>query len=341
MKSLYLTGIQRFEFADAPRPDAPGGWARVRMRFVGICGSDIHYYEAGRIGDQVVRYPFVLGHEGSGQVLDATGRHEAGLPVYVEPAMPCHNCDQCLEGRENTCRSLKFLGNPLESPGCMSEEVALPAECLVPIPAWMGLDEAVLLEPLSIGVYAVMRSRSPRGARAAVVGAGPIGMSVLLALSELEPRWITVSEPVEARRRAAQALGAGQAFVPGPDGAAAEVFEASGGGVDVAFECCGTQEAVDDAMRMVRPGGTVVLIGISERPDRMTYDSHLWRRRELTVMSIRRQNRCVERAISLLGKRRDAARLLVTHRFRPEQAGEGFELVRNRADGVIKALLSF
>jgi L-iditol 2-dehydrogenase len=341
MKALFLTAPRQFEFRETETRQAPDGWARVRVRHVGICGSDIHYFETGRIGDQVVRYPFILGHEGSGEILEGAGRHACGLPVYIEPAMPCHRCDQCLTGRENTCRELKFLGNPLESAGCMSEEIVMPADCLVPIPGWMGLHEAVLLEPLSIGVYAVARARTPERASAAIVGAGPIGLSVLLALGELNPRQVLVSEPVAERRRAAGELGAAGVFDPGPSGSAARAVDASGGGVDVAFECCGSQDSIDDAALMLRPGGTLVLIGIPAGQDRITYDPHLARRREITAVHVRRQNGCVERALAILERRRDAPKVLITHRFSPGVAREGFELVQRRADGVIKALVGF
>ena len=311
------------------------------MKYVGICGSDIHYYATGRIGDQVVRFPFVLGHEGSGQIEDGAGVFPQGIPVYIEPAMACHTCDQCLAGRENTCRTMKFLGNPLEHSGCMSEEIVLPRECIVPLPGWLGLEEAVLLEPLSIGVYAVQRSRAGNGCRVAIAGAGPIGLSVLLALTDIDPRRVFVSEPVQARRIAAEDLGAHGSFDPGQAGAASAILAATGGGADIAFECAGTQESIDDAARMIRPGGTMVLIGIPEGLDRVTYDPHLARRRELTVVNIRRQNRCTDAALSILAARRDAAKVLITHRLLPVRAGEAFDLVEHKSDGAIKAVLQF
>jgi L-iditol 2-dehydrogenase len=313
----------------------------VKVRYVGICGSDIHYYATGRIGDQVVQYPFVLGHEASGEVVDGAGRFPRGMPIYIEPAIACHQCDQCLAGRENTCRKLKFLGNPLELAGCMCEEIVLPPDCVIPIPDWMSLDEAVLLEPLSISLYAVLRSRAEPGCSAAIVGAGPIGLTVQLALSGLFPCRVFISEPVAARRGAAEKLGAQACFDPGPHGASGLIEEASHGGVDVAFDCAGTQESIDDAARMLKPGGTLVLIGIPEGTDRITYDPHHARRREITTMNIRRQTRCVERALAILGKQREAARVLLTHRFNPAQAGEAFDLVHRKVDGVVKALLRF
>jgi L-iditol 2-dehydrogenase len=341
MKALYLHAPGSFQFREAPPPGIPDDWIRVRMRYTGICGSDIHYFTTGRIGDQVVTSPFVLGHEGSGEILDGRGKFHPGLPVYIEPAIPCHHCDQCLAGRENTCRSMKFLGNPLETEGCMREEMAMPHECIVPVPDWMPLEEAVLLEPLSIGLYAVERARVPGDCQAAIVGAGPIGLSVLLGLADRGPCRILVSEPIEARRRAAATLGAVAVFAPEAGGAASGIHAAAHGGTDVAFECAGTQEAIDDAARMLKPGGTLVLIGIPEGADRVTYDPHLMRRREINVINVRRQNRMVERAIALLGRRRDASSVLITHRFPASEATRAFSLVQRKEDGAIKVLLKF
>jgi L-iditol 2-dehydrogenase len=221
----------------------------------------------------------------------------------------------------------------------MCDEIVLPPECVVPLPSWMSLEEAVLLEPLSIGIHAVALSRAQPGCRAAIVGAGPIGLVVLLALSELRPSQVLASEPVKERRGAARALGARESFDPGTTGSHPAIFEASNGGVDVAFECAGTQESIDDATRMLRPGGTLVLIGIPEAADRIWYDPHLMRRREITAVSVRRQNGTTPRALSLLERRRDAADVLLTHRFPPPRAKDAFDLVQRKADGAIKVLL--
>ncbi len=159
------------------------------------------------------------------------------------------------------------------------------------------------------------------------------------------PEWtqesILVSEPVKARRQAALKLGAHQVFDPGSCGAGEAVYDASEGGVDAAFDCAGTQESIDDATLMLRPGGTLVLIGIPEKSGRITYDPHLARRREITIVNIRRQNRCVEKALAILKSRRDAAEVMITHRFAAERAKEAFDLVDRKADNAIKALLCF
>jgi len=343
VKTLFLEEIGRLGYRETAPPEVPDGWVKVRMRTVGICGSDIHYFVTGRIGDQVVTFPHILGHEGCGEIVEGAGELAPGTCVYLEPAVVCHECDQCRAGRENTCRKLAFFGNPGEFPGCMREEVAAPLENAVPMPPAIGSDEAFLLEPLCIGVYAVVRSRFARGGTALVTGCGPIGLSVLAGLSEFGPSAVYMSDPVPERRRAAQALGATEAWDPEPvaEGVRARVQEASGGGVDVAFECAATKESVEDAIRSLKPGGTLMLIGIPEDFDFFCFDSSHMRRHEITIVNVRRQNRMTARTISLLERRRDLKRVMITHRFRPEQANEAFDLVRERKDGVIKAVLEF
>ena len=138
MRALVLSKPGRLDLIDTPPPVAPEGWVRIRMRYIGICGSDIHYYVDGRIGDQIVEYPHILGHEASGEILDGAGRFEAGTRIYIEPAKTCGQCDQCLAGRENTCRNIQFLGNPGEGGGCMAEEIVMPPECVIPLPEAIG-----------------------------------------------------------------------------------------------------------------------------------------------------------------------------------------------------------
>jgi L-iditol 2-dehydrogenase len=342
MKTLFLSSPQTFTWEETPSPELPEGFVRVRMKHVGICGSDVHYYAAGRIGDQVVEYPHVLGHEGGGEVIEGGG-FAPGTQVFVEPAWVCHECDQCKSERENTCRNIKFMGNPGERYGCMSEEVVLPADCVFPLATPMTTVDGLLLEPLCIGYYSVLRSRFPAGGTAAIVGSGPIGLSVLLSLSDFAPSAVYASDPVAPRRAAAEHLGATQTFDPSPleTGARKAVRTACPEGVDVAFECVGTQESIDDCVAMLKPGGTLMLVGIPETLDYVRFNPNVVRRNEITLINVRRQNRCIEQSLDLLARRPDFKDALVTHHFQPGQAKEAFEIVRERRDGVIKAVIDF
>ncbi|HEN21408.1 MAG TPA: hypothetical protein ENN86_05295, partial [Desulfobacteraceae bacterium] len=153
MKSWKLTGLNKMQLQDVPDPALPGpGQLLLRIEVVGVCGSDIHYYKTGRIGEQVVSYPFTVGHECAATVIEAgenTPGFMSGDRVTVDPAMPCYECDQCKAGREHTCRNLEFLGCPGQAEGCLSEMIIMPARSCYNIPDDMSFAEAAFAEPLS------------------------------------------------------------------------------------------------------------------------------------------------------------------------------------------------
>ena len=184
MKVMQLTGIREMELFKIPTPEIKNPKdVLVRMKVVGICGSDVHYYLSGKIGSQVVEYPFAVGHEGSG-VIEKVGskvtKVKPGDRIAVEPAMPCEKCDQCKSGRPHTCRNLIFLGCPQQASGCLSEYIILPETSCFPIKETMTFDQAAISEPLAIGVYAVEKSIPMQGKKIGILGCGPIGLSVLL-----------------------------------------------------------------------------------------------------------------------------------------------------------------
>lgn len=212
MKAAYLTAPERIEVLDAPAPARRQPTdVLVRIDAVGVCGSDLHYYHAGGIGEQVVAYPWVMGHECAGTVLEAP----AGVPgprvgdrVAIDPLIACGQCDQCLSGRRHTCRRQKFLGCPGQTPGALAEQMVLPAECCFPVPPAMTAAEAVLAEPFSIGLYAVRLAALKPGARVAVLGSGPIGLCVLLAAKALAQATVYATDLVPERLAVARHLGA-------------------------------------------------------------------------------------------------------------------------------------
>ena len=198
MKVACFTALRQIELVDAPEPvlQRPGD-VLLQIDRVGICGSDVHYYLEGRIGDQVLQYPATLGHECSGTVLEtgpAVQGLKAGDRVAVDPAFPCGTCDQCLSGRAHTCRRLLFMGSPGQAPGAAAERYVAPAACCAAVPASMSLDEAMLVEPLSIGLHAVRLSQLAAGMKIAILGAGPIGLSVLLCAKATAPCTVLVTD---------------------------------------------------------------------------------------------------------------------------------------------------
>ena len=339
MRAAVLEGVRQVAVRDLPEPVFHGAHdVLLRVGAVGMCGSDIHYYTSGRIGSQVVRYPFVVGHEFGGTVLAVGGevtRVKPGDRVAIDPAMPCFACDQCRAGRSHTCRNLTFLGCPGQSSGCLCERIVMPETSCFVVPASFTDEDAALVEPLSIGCYAVKLAGVQPGSRILIQGCGPIGLSVLLAARQASAERIYVSEPLECRRACALRLGAAWANLP--EATSTTLAEREPLGFDFVFECCGKQEAMDQALPLLKPGGKLMLIGIPAF-DRVSFAIDLLRRKEVCIQNVRRQNDCVEAAIALIVHRPEA-RAMVTHHFTFGQTPEAFETVAGYRDGVIKAMV--
>ena len=344
MKAMMLTGLRRKEMRTVPDPEIRNdGDVLLKLACVGVCGSDVHYYLRGNIGSQVVKYPFTVGHECSA-IVQAVGksvtRVRPGDRVAVEPAMSCGTCDQCLCGRPHTCRRLRFLGCPGQAEGCLAEYLVMPEACCVPVPPELSLEMAAFVEPMAIGLYAARLAGSLKGARIGILGAGPIGLSVLLSARSLGAQRMYVTDKLEPRLAAAARAGAAWTGMPGAPDPVQAVSSLEPLLLDTVFECCGQQSAMDQAAALLKPGGKLMLIGIPES-DRVSLLIDMGRRKELCVQNVRRQCSCVEPAIGLLaGPARDAASL-VTHRFPFARTAEAFELVAGYRDGVIKAMIDF
>ncbi|MGM0666364.1 MAG: alcohol dehydrogenase catalytic domain-containing protein [Bacteroidota bacterium] len=342
MKSYKLTGIKKMEMQEVPDPGPPGhGQLLLRIEAVGVCGSDIHYYKTGRIGVQVVVYPFTVGHECAATVLEAgedSGGFKPGDRVAVDPAMPCYECDQCLAGREHTCRNLKFLGCPGQAEGCLSEMIIMPARSCFKIPDNMSFAEAAFAEPLSIGYYAVQLSGIRKGDRVAILGAGPIGDSVLISSREAGAGAIYVTDRIDGRLDIASALGAGAVYNVDKSDAVKGITTKEPALLDIVYECCGQQEAFDQAVELLKPGGKLMIVGIAEF-DRWSFRADTARRKEISIIHVRRQNGCMQAALDLVSGGRVDTELLITHSFPFSQAKEAFDLVSVYGDGVLKAMV--
>jgi len=315
----------------------------IKMKRVGVCGSDIHYYATGKIGSQVVEYPFPVGHEGAGTVIEvgsAVKSVKPGDEIGIEPAMPCWDCDQCNAGRPHTCRNLKFLGCPGQADGCLSEYIVMPETSCALLDQGMNLDDGALSEPLAIGVYAVKQSIPMEGAAVGILGFGPIGMSVLLPAKAQGAKSIFVTDKIDERLAKARSLGIDYACNPDNEDVVVKVAKLEPNMLDVVFECCGQQEALDNAIDLLKPGGKLMMIGIPEF-DNWKFPADKGRRKEITYANVRRQNHALEPTLEMMKDKVFDARQMVTHRFKFDQTKEAFDLVHNYADGVMKAMIDF
>lgn len=337
MKSIPLSGIRRFTPAEIPMPTVTNvDDVLFRVDAVGVCGSDIHYYRTGRIGDQRITFPFLVGHECAGTVMEVGGGVTSVKPgdrIAVDPAVSCGKCDQCLTGRPHTCRNLLFMGNPGQLDGCLCEYYVLPESCCFQVSEDFSSAEAALVEPLSIGIYAAGQGKLEAGMTVGIVGLGPIGLAVMLAARSVGITQIIGADPLAYRQEFALENGLTGVFDPRKNATPADTA------CDVIFDCCGEPDILTGACHYIIPGGTLVLVGIPET-DHILLDPHTLRRRELTIANVRRQNGCIPAAIDLLRHPEIDSTFLHTHTFTLSETQQAFDLVDRYTDGVLKAMIT-
>jgi L-iditol 2-dehydrogenase len=268
----------------------------VRVSAVGICGSDLHWWSEGGIGDSVIDRPVVPGHEAAGVIESGPRRGER---VAIDPAIPCGTCELCLRGYRNLCVNIRFSGHGTQD-GAMAELIAWPSHLLPALPDALTDSDGALLEPLGVAIHSVDLGHLPLSGSAAVVGCGPIGLLLVQLLRAAGAGTVIAFDPLAHRREAALRLGA--ELVADPAHADLEQLPELGGygpnGVDVAFEMAGTDAAVQLAVAVVRPGGRVVLGGIPG-DDNIRLQASVARRKGLTIAMVRRMNDTYPRAIRL------------------------------------------
>jgi L-iditol 2-dehydrogenase len=342
MKAMALTAVRRIELIDRPQPRiAKQDDVLLKVEMVGICGSDLHYYDTGEIGTEIVEHPFVMGHECAATVEavgDGVSRVKVGDRVAVEPAIACHDCDQCHADRENTCRNMSFLGCVGQIEGALCEYIVMPEDCCFVVGDRMSLAQAVLCEPLAIALYAVKRASVQRNGDIAILGAGPIGLSCLISAKAQGAGNCYMTEKVKERIEIARSSGASWVGNPDEQDVVKEILVQRPAGLDVVFECAGQQETVDQGIGLLKPGGKLMLIGIP-RVERISFVIEELRRKEITVVNVRRQNKCAQSAIDAVASGKINVDFMATHRFSLEQTQDAFEMVAGYRDGVVKALI--
>lgn len=342
MKASVLTAPGKFETRQVPDPKIENeSDVLIRVKAVGVCGSDMHYYTTGRIGSQVVKYPFIVGHESAGvveKVGKAVTRVKPGQKVAIEPAVSCGRCDQCKSGRQNTCRELRFLGAPGQMAGAMREFVVMPEENCFPMKESTTFEQGALSEPLAIAVYAVERSAVANAANVAILGVGPIGMSVFHVLRTKNVGDVYATDRIDARLEVAKRLNPAWTGNPDRTDVAKEISRAEPLMMDVVFECSGDPQAIVQAVHLMKPGGNFMIVGIPEVDD-ITLPAHELRRKEITIINVRRQNHTTQQAIDLLEQGKVKMDSLVTHRFALEETAKAFDLVAGYRNGVMKAMI--
>ncbi|MBV9096359.1 MAG: alcohol dehydrogenase catalytic domain-containing protein [Streptosporangiaceae bacterium] len=320
MRAARLHAAGDIRVSEEPEPGAAAGMSLVRVTAAGICGSDVHWWAEGAIGDAKLTHPLVPGHEGAGVIARGPRRGER---VAIDPAIACGTCRACRDGYRNLCYRIRFSGHG-ETDGMMRELMAWPTELLHPLPEAISDVDGAMLEPLGVAVHSVGLGHLPLAGTAAVVGCGPIGLLLIQLLRASGARSVLAVEPLGHRREAAVRLGADQAADPASLSADGVLRELTGHGVDVAFEAAGTDEAVRLAVASARPGGRVVLAGIPG-DDRISFQASAARRKGLTIAMVRRMNEVYPRAISLVSLGVVDLRSVVTRRAALGEVCEAFD----------------
>jgi L-iditol 2-dehydrogenase len=322
MKSAHLHAPGDLRCQDEPVPAVGEGEKLICVKAVGICGSDLHWFSEGGIGDAKLEHPLILGHEFAGTT-------ESGQRVAVDPAIPCGKCEFCKHGHPNLCPDVRFAGHG-GIDGALREYMTWDEKCLFPIPDSLTFADGAMLEPLGVAIHAVDLAHLKAGMMVGVFGCGPIGL-LIIQLAKLSGAVnIIATDKLAHRVEAAKVYGASHAFLAGDNLELEEIRAATGGrGVDVAFEVAGVQDAVDTSIAAAIPGGKVILTGIPG-DDKTSFSASTARRKGLTIKLVRRMKNTYPRAIELVSKGLIDVRSIVTHRFPLAEARDAFRVAERR-----------
>jgi L-iditol 2-dehydrogenase len=336
-----LIGQRKFRLTEQEIAPPGPGEVQVRVNAVGLCGSDLHSYADGAVGDTPCQYPMVLGHEPAGTVVKTgagvTG-WSAGDRAALEPALYCYHCEFCRAGRHNICANIRFLSNAGQ-PGFFREFVNLPVHNLLAIPRTLPLELAVLVEPLAVAVHSLEFAALRLGETVGVWGGGPIGLLTIASLKAAGAGRVWCVEPVAHRREMARRMGADEALDPNGGDAARQIQKDTGGrGVDCAIDCAAKGDTINAAIRAARNGGRVLLTGIHSEA-MVEFEVSPMRRKELAIFNVRRSNHETEAALEFLVNRVELFAPLVTHTRPLEEIAAAFALTERYEDGVGKMVL--
>jgi L-iditol 2-dehydrogenase len=342
MLTAELIAPREFRMAQQDIPEPGPGEVLVRADAVGICGSDLHAYSEGGVGDTRCQFPMVLGHEPAGTVI-RTGAGVTGWSpgdrAALEPAIYCYHCEYCRTGHHNVCANVRFMSMPGD-PGFFREFVTLPAKNLLGIPAHLSLELATVVEPLAVALHSMKFAAIRPGDTVAVFGAGPIGLLTVAAVKVAGAGRIWAIEPVAHRRELARHMGADAVIDPNEiDGARQIQSDTGGRGVDCAIDCAAKEQTTNQAIRASRNAGRVVVTGIHSDAI-VPFEVSPMRRKELAIFNVRRSNHESEAALEMLVESPPWFAPLVTHTRPLESIADAFHIAETYCDGVGKMVVT-
>lgn len=341
MKTAVMKAIGKIELEEREIPQPKEGEVLIKIGYVGICGSDVHYFETGAIGDFVVKPPFVLGHEAAGTVValgEGVDSLKIGDMVAMEPGKTCGHCEFCRTGRYNLCPDVQFFATPPYD-GVFQEYVAYDASMCFRLPDNVSLMEGALIEPLAVGFHAANQGGAHIGQKAVVFGSGCIGLMCLLALKAEGVTDVYVVDVIDKRLEKAMELGAAGVINSSKEDAVERIMELAGGyGVDLAIDTAGADVTINQGIRMVKPGGTIVCVGYS-RSGKVTLDMSVALNKEITFRTVFRYRHIYPMAIAAVSSGLINLRNVVTDTFTLDEIQEAMMKSVNDKVNIVKAVI--
>ena len=341
MKVCVLTGKQKLEWVERDIPQPAAGELQIKLEYVGICGSDLHFYQEGQLANWTLDGPLALGHEPGG-VVTAIGEgvtgFEIGDKVSIEPAVPCGECEECRKGLYNLCTNIKMLAIPHERDGVNEEYCVHDASMCYKLPENVSTLEGAMIEPLAVGMHGTELSDARVGEAAIVLGSGCIGLCTLISLKARGVSEVYVADVMDKRLEKAMELGATRVFNSKRESIEEFAKTLPGGGVDQVYECAGNRVTTLQAGRLIKRGGKVTLTGVSPEPI-LELDIATLNAMEGTIYNVYRYRNLWPKAIAAVASGMLPVKEIVSHEFPFEDCIHAIEYSLNHKDEVIKGVI--
>ncbi len=341
MKALYLNEVRKLEFKDIAVPEISEDEVLIKVKYVGVCGSDVHYYEHGKIGDFIVNAPLILGHEFSGEIVKIganADEFKIGDRVTCEPGYGCSKCEYCKSGRYNLCEDMIFMATPPVD-GCLCEYIKYPKDMVFKLPDNMDLRDGALIEPLSIGIYAALKSEVTLGDTVTILGAGCIGLVTLLSVISMGAGRVYVIDTLDNRLEKALEFNAAKCFNPLKEDALQSVLDDTDGkGCDIVIDCAGAKATILNSVDYCKKGGRIVFVGVSA-DEEVPFKMNRAISKELELKTIFRYNNIFKTAIQAVAAGQIQIDRIISDSFKFEDAINAFEYAANNKEKTIKAVI--
>ena len=341
MKVCVLTGKQKLEWVERDIPQPGKGELQIKLEYVGVCGSDLHFYQEGQLANWTLDGPLALGHEPGG-IVTAIGEgvedFKIGDKVSLEPAVPCGECEDCRTGHYNLCKNIKMLAIPHERDGVNAEYCVHSASMCYKLPENMDTMEGALIEPLAVGLHATELSNAKVGETAIVLGSGCIGLCTIMSLKARGVSNIYVADIMDKRLEKALEVGATRVFNSKRESIEEFAKTLPGGGADQVYECAGNRITTLQTCRLIKRSGKITLVGVSPEPV-LELDIATLNAMEGTIYSVYRYRNLWPKAIAAVSSGIIPVKKIVSHEFAFKDCIEGTEYSLNHKDEVIKAVI--